>query len=69
MTLQQISKIKSEFEGLKLDTHLTGMFTNKDWSCVFIIKFMDEEDVEKLLSYLKFNRLIWFIGSAGIHIQ
>lgn len=69
MTLQQISKIKSEFEGLKLNTFLTRMFTNKDWACTFEIKFMDENEMDKFIAYAKFNRLIWFIYRAGIHIQ
>ena len=62
-------KIKSEFKGLKLNKSVTGMFDNKDWACVFEIKFMNDEEVEKLISYLKFNRLIWFIGRTGVHIQ
>lgn len=62
-------KIKTEFEGLKLNKYLTGMFDNESWACVFEITFIDEEHFEKLLGYLKFNRLIWFIGRAGLHIQ
>lgn len=69
MTLQQISKIKSEFKGLKLNTSTTGMFTNKDWACTFEIELMIEDDMDRLIAYLKYNRLIWFIGRSGLHIQ
>lgn len=69
MTFKQIREIKSKYQGLILKTNVTGMFTNKDWASVWEIKFMNEQDMKNLIMYLDDNKLRYFFGTAGIHIQ
>ena len=69
MTLQQIYTIKKRFDGLKLNTSVTGMFSNKDWACSFEICFLTPNQMADLLNYLNEINAIYFFGRIGIHIQ
>lgn len=69
MTFKQIREIKVKFNGLTLNTQLTGMFSNAHWASVWKIEFMQEQEIKDLLKYLDDNCLIYFIGRAGLHIQ
>lgn len=66
---KQIREIKAKFDGLTLDTQLTGMFNNADWASVWKIEFMHERDIKDLLKYLDDNRLSYFICGYGLDIQ
>lgn len=66
---KQIREIKAKFDGLTIDTHLTGMFSNAHWASVWKIEFLQEQEIKDLLKYLDDNRLIYFFGRAGLHIQ
>ena len=69
MMFKQIREIKAKFNGLTLDTQLTGMFNNAHWASLWKINFMHDQDIKDLLKYLDDNRLVYFIGRAGLHIQ
>ena len=69
MTFKQIREIKAKYEGLTLKTNLTNMYTNKQWASVWIIKFMNEQDMKNLIKYLDDNDLCYFFETVGIHIQ
>lgn len=69
MMFKQIREIKAKFDGLTLDTQLTGMFNNAHWASLWKINFMQDQDIKDLLKYLDDNRLVYFIGRSGLHIQ
>lgn len=69
MTFKQIREIKAKYDGLTLKTNLTSMFNNKDWSSVWEIKFMHEQDMKDLIKYLDDNNLSYFFNTVGIDIQ
>lgn len=69
MTFKQIREIKAKYDGLTLKTNLTNMYTNKQWASVWIINFMNEQDMKNLIKYLDDNDLCYFFGTVGIHIQ
>ena len=69
MTLEQIREIKANYQGLELNTSVTGMFSNKSWASLWKIKFIQPQEMKNLIKYLDDNDLIYFFGSAGIHIQ
>ena len=69
MMFKQIREIKAKFDGLTLDTHQTWMFNNAHWASLWKIEFMQEQEIKDLLKYLDDNRLIYFIGRSGLHIQ
>lgn len=69
MTFKQIREIKSKYEGLTLKTNVTSMFNNKDWASVWEIKFMNEQNIKNLIKHLDDNKLCYFFGTVGIHIQ
>lgn len=69
MMFKQIREIKANFNGLTLDTQQTGMFNNAHWASLWKIEFLQEQEIKDLLKYLDDNRLIYFFGRAGLHIQ
>lgn len=69
MTFKQIREIKAKFNGLTLDTQSTWMFNNVHWASLWKIKFMQDREIKDLLKYLDDNRLLYFFGRAGLHIQ
>ena len=69
MTFKQIREIKANHKGLTLNTYQTHMFNNEQWSSLWKIEFMMEQDIKDLFKYLDDNCLNYFIGGAGIHIQ
>lgn len=69
MQFKQIREIKAKFEGLKLETSRTWMFSYKEWASLWKIDFLQPQEMKDLLKYLDDNDLIYFFGGANIHIQ
>lgn len=69
MTFKQIRAIKAKFEGLTLVTNRTYMFNNEQWSSLWKINFLQEQDMKDLINYLDDNNLSYFWGRAGLDIQ
>lgn len=69
MTFKQIREIKAKYDGLTLNTYQTHMYNNSQWASLWTIKFMQDRDMKDFIKYLDDNKLGYFFGRAGIHIQ